>query len=94
MKDPMENDLWEDHEWGGKNHEGLLIAAEYERTEEISGGQGYRGELLKRPGKDAGGRAMKNKKKRKTLPTKCTLSESNKQWSNRRKMQSIIKLRY
>jgi len=34
-------DLWEDREWGGKNHEGLYIAAEYERTEEISGGHGY-----------------------------------------------------
>jgi len=41
MEDPMENGLWQDHELCGKNHEGLLIAAEYERMEEISGGQGY-----------------------------------------------------
>lgn len=34
---------------------------------------------MKRSGKDAGSRAMKNKKKNKTLPTKCTLFEHNKQ---------------
>jgi len=54
MENPVEDDLWEDHDWGGKNHVGLLIAAEYERTEEISGGQGlmeanYRRGLGKMP---------------------------------------------
>ena len=30
MENPLEIDLWKDHDRGGKNHEVLLIVAEYE----------------------------------------------------------------
>jgi hypothetical protein len=52
----LQNDLWEDQNYDGKEHqEGLLVVAEYKRMEKTSRGIGIPGgELFKRPEPDAG----------------------------------------